>query len=463
MFRCLSLLAFTSFSLALTAPVGAQSSGLEASPAWDITITTSHWGELSGIFDVEAEGRVLGLRPGSELAEYLASTATLGEWFRQGEIVSLRVNSGNGPHFGGRLAGLEATFDRGYQNLEFDLHDGEIAGRVTGNGAFSGSLRGSAHAAYIAPYRDYRAIAARLNELMREKLFDPRLLDDAGSQLGFEILRRTGEGSRDDFDFILGHAFGAPRLPFSHFEILRPEGGLPALLERRANRGAGGHEVELSFRRGVAVLKVDSFVGERIGRQIEESFAAIAAQSPSALIIDLRENSGGSLAGAALANHLIPQGRTIGAFVTGQWYLGHDSAPTESEIAAAPVWQGRSLEDFYAGLDEHALMRVVAEPAETIFAGPVYVLLSGQSGSMTELVAAALADEANVTLVGENTAGAMLSSRFFDLGDGYAVRIPIADYYTVSGVRIEGVGVAVDIAVEPRRALDRARELAAAD
>ena len=80
---------------------------------------------------------------------------------------------------------------------------------------------------------------------------------------------------------------------------------------------------------------------------------------------------------------------------------------------------------------------------------------------MTELVAAALADEANVTLIGETTAGAMLSSQFFDIGDGYAVRIPIADYYTASGVRIEGVGVAADIAVEPSRALDRARDLAA--
>jgi len=58
------------------------------------------------------------------------------------------------------------------------------------------------------------------------------------------------------------------------------------------------------------------------------------------------------------------------------------------------------------------------------------------------------------TLVGERTAGAMLSSEEIPLGDGWTLLLPTADFYTPDGKRIEGRGVEPVIASPSARALE---------
>jgi C-terminal processing protease CtpA/Prc len=53
----------------------------------------------------------------------------------------------------------------------------------------------------------------------------------------------------------------------------------------------------------------------------------------------------------------------------------------------------------------------------------------------------------------------MLSQSMFDVGDGFIVSLPVADYYSMANGRIEGAGVTVDIAVESAQALNVARQL----
>ena len=63
-------------------------------------------------------------------------------------------------------------------------------------------------------------------------------------------------------------------------------------------------------------------------------------------------------------------------------------------------------------------------------------------------------------VVGETTAGEMLSQKPFDLDGGYLLFLPIADYYSLYSGRIAGNPVEPDVPVDAEQALERALELA---
>ena len=57
-------------------------------------------------------------------------------------------------------------------------------------------------------------------------------------------------------------------------------------------------------------------------------------------------------------------------------------------------------------------------------------------------------------VVGETTAGAMLTGEEFDLGNGFKLFLPTADYYAADGYRIDQKGVTPDIEVKQDEALE---------
>lgn len=99
------------------------------------------------------------------------------------------------------------------------------------------------------------------------------------------------------------------------------------------------------------------------------------------------------------------------------------------------------------------------QPLTPEFNGNVYVLLSKKTASAAEMAAQALSGLDQVTLIGETTAGTMLSQKMYDI-DGFHLFLPIADYYTICGQRIEGTGVAPDITIDAKLAMEKALALA---
>jgi carboxyl-terminal processing protease len=99
---------------------------------------------------------------------------------------------------------------------------------------------------------------------------------------------------------------------------------------------------------------------------------------------------------------------------------------------------------------------------------PVVLLINGGSRSGKELVAFVLKKHHLAVLVGERTAGAVMTGRAFRLSDGSLLYLAVADVM-VDDHRLEGVGVAPDIEVRDSLAyaqgkdpqLDRALAVAA--
>ena len=85
--------------------------------------------------------------------------------------------------------------------------------------------------------------------------------------------------------------------------------------------------------------------------------------------------------------------------------------------------------------------------------------MDGASASATELAVDAFRASGLATIVGETTAGEMLSQSMFDVGDGFVVSLPVADYYSLAHGRIEGAGVPVHVEAAPEDALAMAWQL----
>ena len=86
--------------------------------------------------------------------------------------------------------------------------------------------------------------------------------------------------------------------------------------------------------------------------------------------------------------------------------------------------------------------------ADTILNVPAVVLVNGNSASAAEVFAGDVQDMGVATLVGTTTFGKGIVQTLFPLGDGTAIKLTVADYYTPSGANIHGVGIKPDVIVE---------------
>lgn len=91
---------------------------------------------------------------------------------------------------------------------------------------------------------------------------------------------------------------------------------------------------------------------------------------------------------------------------------------------------------------------------EPTFKGNVYILTSKFTGSTCEPIVYGLKQSGRAIIVGENTAGKMLSSEPFDVKNDFQIYVPIADFYTNDGVRLDQKGVAPNYKVKYKEALN---------
>lgn len=158
------------------------------------------------------------------------------------------------------------------------------------------------------------------------------------------------------------------------------------------------------------LIRFDEFSATSVRWAIEQ----INAHQPNALILDFRHNAGGAVSARnELLGKILEPGVSLGFIVN----------------------RGVRTEEFaQAGREE-------------IFRGPIVVLLGPFTNSAAESTAAVLQDHQRAHLVGLRTSGNVLRSRPFTLHDGGRLHVPIADYLTPRGRRIEGDGVVPDTEV----------------
>ena len=78
---------------------------------------------------------------------------------------------------------------------------------------------------------------------------------------------------------------------------------------------------------------------------------------------------------------------------------------------------------------------------------PLVVLINGSSASASEVVAGALKDYNRAKLIGETSFGKGIVQTAIPLSDGSAIKLTTSQYFTPSGVCIQGIGIEPDVKV----------------
>ncbi|MCD7709308.1 MAG: S41 family peptidase, partial [Clostridiales bacterium] len=146
--------------------------------------------------------------------------------------------------------------------------------------------------------------------------------------------------------------------------------------------------------------------------QFESVLADLQDQGMEALIVDLRDNPGGTLTSVIdILDTVLPEGTLV---------------YTEDKYG--------NREDFTS--DANCLDC------------PMAVLVNGNSASASEIFAGAVKDYGWGTIIGTTTYGKGIVQTIFPLSDGDAVKVTTARYFTPNGNNIHGTGIEPDDVVE---------------
>jgi carboxyl-terminal processing protease len=196
--------------------------------------------------------------------------------------------------------------------------------------------------------------------------------------------------------------------------MVRAEVSLPNVSSRVQEVGDHklGYVRLLSFSRGAGALLADAV------RKVEDEGA-------EGIVLDLRGNPGGLLDEAVQsASVFLPEGEVV--------------VSTDSRS------QGHSVHKTSGG---------------NLPALPIVVLIDGGTASAAEILAAALADNGDATVVGATSYGKGVFQEERDLANGGAIKLTVGEYFTPDGVNLaESKGIHPDVKAsdDPRTPADEA-------
>lgn len=156
---------------------------------------------------------------------------------------------------------------------------------------------------------------------------------------------------------------------------------------------------------GVGYVKINTF-GQTTVEELRSKLVELLAQGMTSLILDLRDNPGGSLQAA------------VG-------------------VASLFLQQGQEVVSVRGRKAAQAAIRYRATGDGTFTKTPLVVMINLGSASASEIVAGALQDHDRAQVVGERSWGKGLVQTLTPLGDDGAVAITTARYYTPSGRLIQ--------------------------
>lgn len=279
------------------------------------------------------------------------------------------------------------------------LHVRPPAQAAAGSGiaARTVELEGAHLVAGVAPLSDARRRGLRPGDRL---LAPPASLRGAlGSGASVEIERC--DGSRERLEVRREQAFWPPERPAFAWSAIRmsPEMRIGYLRINRFDDGAA-----------------------------ELADAAMAELGDAeALIIDVRDNSGGNVSALRLGSYF-GRGAEPAVVLLSRPYLEALGRPLRaSDFAAAPRIDGAYTDAavFAAVSANNGGAAFWSDDPPRRFARPVFVLIGEETASAAEGFAWYMRRHTDAVLVGRPTAGALLSSERFPIGGGWTVTIPV--------------------------------------
>lgn len=156
----------------------------------------------------------------------------------------------------------------------------------------------------------------------------------------------------------------------------------------------------------IGYLEVSSF-DENTAENFKAKYEELKSQGITSLVIDLRNNGGGLVEEALkIADYIVPKDKEL--LVT---------------------------------VDKDGKEKVEKSKEDVLIDMPIVVLVNKNSASSSEILAGALKDLNEATIVGNTTYGKGVIQQLLQLKDGAGLKVTVEEYYTPNRTKINGVGI----------------------
>ncbi len=227
--------------------------------------------------------------------------------------------------------------------------------------------------------------------------------------------------------------------------------------ERKKYTLLSQRNLEIDTAKSTAVFNINTFSEGKLNRFFRKSFKTIDRLQIKNLVIDLRQNSGGSIySSIRLLQYLVP----------GSFKLADTIAATSRNFEYRPFikpWFLYWLSMRFTGRlqpDERVHFRYFEKhnfppKGKHHFDGNIYVLTGGYTFSAASMVANQLKGQSNVTIVGEETGGGAYGNSAVHLpvitlpNSGLRIVLPLYRMVFKKDQPKDGRGVIPDVVVEP--------------
>ena len=209
------------------------------------------------------------------------------------------------------------------------------------------------------------------------------------------------------------------------------------------------------LRDGLGYLKVAMFpgmVGVVVANEISKAVEQLG--TVQSLIIDLRGNTGGGIGALRVMSLLTPNQIPVGFAldrrrVTANLESEKQAFRRFSRIPSSTktLWR-LALQFAPAMMAKKPIVLQTEGLGKRPFHGNVTLLVDRHTASAAEMIVAFARENRLATIVGEKTAGRLLSATSVKVGDGFRLALPTGVYYTWKGSVLEGTPIEPDQSIE---------------
>ncbi|MEP2936280.1 MAG: S41 family peptidase [Gilvibacter sp.] len=304
------------------------------------------------------------------------------------------------------------------------------------------------------PIKSRRAQLDKILAVTAQQFCNPHYLKTTQWQQFLETVKSDEVLSLSEPEFVKAFNKAAESLPFTHYYLR---------YTKKNKRSANATPVLPAFSLEAsspetAILTVRSWAADAEGMMA--IVGQIEQEGFKNLIIDLRDNRGGTLdAAVVLGQYLTQEPIRIGTFITKNWFDANADFPNAEQREQFPYLRDMTYQGFGAMLNQPAFKLEVPAHNNPTFTGEVFVLTNSLTASTCEPLVNVMKKQNLGTVIGQPTAGAMMSANYVKIDKRIKLFIPHADFVDADGQRIDKVGVTPDILVPASEALNTALEM----
>ncbi|MBL7930669.1 MAG: S41 family peptidase [Bacteroidia bacterium] len=336
------------------------------------------------------------------------------------------------------------------------IHNGSLNGQLYNkDGVSTGTVLGQNS---TEDRMDFSALYPQLIKTIKDNIYSKRELETKQWKSFEKDLGKLFNKAHDDIEIFFGFSILAQKLPFSHLYFLigdTAQNENEKESEEKINKPKSVVFEERNLSTAYLQIKNFSSSQEELADILPKIIENKAYKN---LIVDLRNNGGGGVGPAfEFAKYIVTEDLEVGYFPTNR--LNYNGFEPEL-FKTLPEMQPKSTNEFGKELKKTPGVKLIfKKPNNPVFTGKLYILTNGGTASTCEPIVYALKSRKKAIIIGETTCGAMLSASPFGVSGKYMLFIPVGDFYTHDGVRLDRVGVEPDIKVKSEDADEKAMEM----